>query len=285
MKKFILFITLTTLVINVFSQDINIKGGQILLDKVPIAKIDGKIGLLKDADLTILSLDDKPLITVKEKKYKYFIPGFENWLYVEVHFLKSDKYLIYPYDIHTRLGSEKKVVKFLFANETPLSINNNEIDVEKENGFINKYDSSAQFVKDTTDKNDYERKLIDQLKNSEIKRDKGKQIVLKYNSTGSIIYQSDVVIGKIEKIITTRQSPQKSMVEYFVYKKFETPLNVGNEALDFGLTIYFKVENSGTLAPMAIIQKKKYDNSGLIIKIDEDAQQKIADYLVGHGYL
>jgi hypothetical protein len=284
MKKFILFITLTTLVINVFSQDINIKGGQILLDKVPIAKIDGKIGLLKDADLTILSLDDKPLITVKEKKYKYFIPGFENWLYVEVHFLKSDKYLIYPYDIHTRLGSEKKVVKFLFANETPLSINNNEIDVEKENGFINKYDSSAQFVKDTTDKNDYERKLIDQLKNSVISRDQSSPVILKYTKTGSVIYQTDVIIGKIEKVYTTRPSPQSPLVEYFVYKKFASPLNVGNEVIEYGLAAYISVESNGCNGTK-VIQKKKYVDLGVIIKLDEDAQQKIANALVWKKYL
>ena len=285
MKKY--NVILTTLLLAIITslsaqaQDIRVKGGKVLIDKTPVALLEGKIGFFKDADLTICSLNGNPLVTFKAGRFKYFLPKFTDWLYYDISFVKTGRTARFKYT--ERLTAEKKVAEMLFtASDRPL-INNNEIDTVAEAAFFKKYDNSEQFRADTTEKSGYERRLIRVLLLANPPRDLKQPVVLKKNDDEIDVFQGGVHIACVEARFKGQPNTPEAKVDYYIYKALAEPFDNGTVKTTWGLAAYANCFNSSS--SIGIVQTRKYIALTDISVSTPNALKLIVELLVKNGYL
>jgi hypothetical protein len=67
----------------------------LVIDKNPIAKIDGKIGIIRLDSLMITTLDDKPLLLIKEHYKMFSLPAFRNFSWYSFNFYTLEKEILF----------------------------------------------------------------------------------------------------------------------------------------------------------------------------------------------
>lgn len=141
-----------------FGQEYDLKKDVILKDKVPYAKISGKMGLLKAANLMVSSLNGDSLMAIKAWVYPSKNPVFSFLDGYEIRFVASGKVVIKPSP--TGLTKEQ-LLNFIFSGRDYTSkkwdntfkhslIENNRIDPVAEAAFIEQFDNAKaiQWAKD-----------------------------------------------------------------------------------------------------------------------------------------
>ena len=91
MKKSLSIILLLATIISSNAQktDIKVKKGKILKKEIPIATIGGKGGMFKAYDLTVTSLNNKPLIRIQQDMYNLKSPLYLPYVYYHISFFNA----------------------------------------------------------------------------------------------------------------------------------------------------------------------------------------------------
>lgn len=286
MKKTTLIIIFMISTILLHAQKVKVDDGTVSIDKVPVAKLEGKASLLKGIDLTYKSLDGQPLLRLTMKSSNYFIPTQTNIYWYDIEFFKTAKRV----NILIKSGtyySEKKLSELLFVTNVPSLLKNNEIDTASLRIFTAKNDASEKIKNDTSVYAEYESMLINKLKNSKIDRDLKKLVTCLQTSSNTLawittttydIIQDKILIGSIEKVIENANTGLSG--KYKIFKKYNIPEIIGDKTFTNGIAAYIEL---GNYPKIITIQDKK--NTRMESGIGDNSQQQIAEFLVNKGYL
>jgi hypothetical protein len=270
------------------AQKIKVKDGVVLLDETPLVKIEGKVGMVKQADFTYTTLDGKPILKLKEGCFEYFIPVFETFYYYNIEFPLLNKKVTTL--INFRYISEKKITEWLFVKITPPLLKNNALDSAAVNAFISKSDNSQKIQQDTTFYNLYEAANCESLKNTKnISRNitkpvhfipvgGGKTVMRKTTYTFDID-QGETIIGRLEKIYES--DPGLGQVIHFCFYKKTIPFKVGDQTYNYALVGYTKANQVYTEI-LTFVDKKKHKSDATFRENSEDL---ILKFLTTNDYL
>lgn len=266
-----------------FAQKYNIKKGKITVDNSLIATYDGKGGILSLFNLTISSPGNKPLINIKEKYFDLRNPLRRNdTRWAEITFFdnpeKKARYL-FPYN---NRYLEKDLVGLLFKNDMTPLVQGEALNEQAVNDFIkaHKYD----FVTDSLYIRQFEKENKERILPA-LSRDKKVPFELKYDykdekesETSFIhnVFQDGVLLGKVEKIITSGQA------YYIFWKRVLTPYNFEGETMDAAMLAFMNAYDSGGIDNelVLMVDKSKYK-----IKVNDraNAEYQLVNWLITSG--
>ncbi|HEY4786940.1 MAG TPA: hypothetical protein VIH57_12870 [Bacteroidales bacterium] len=268
------------------AQKIKISDGNVLLDKVAIAKVEGKSGLFKKTDLLFSSLAGQPLLRVQEQRYDYFLETYDDLFWYEVENIKSGSKVAWAANANY---SQKQLAEWLFVKTDPKLLKNDEIDTLAWNEFRKKTDVSSKIHADTIAYQEFETALIDRLKNAKRSgRDLGKPINFTQTSSNTFatrtvssykIYQDGYFIALLEKSV--EKSSMGTEGYYRIYRPFDPVLTVGDKTYEKGLAGYMKI--SFTVPMLQITQLKKSIRADFAT--GDNSERAIVKYMVDNGYL
>ena len=270
------------------AQKVKVKDNTVFLDEAPIAKIEGKVGMVKQADFTYTTLDGKPILKLKEGCFEYFIPTFETFYYYNIEFPSINKK--FTTLINSRYISEKKITEWLFVKITPSLLKNNALDSLAVNAFASKSDNSQKIQQDTTFYNLYEAANCESLKNTKnVSRNTTKPVifipvgggrtVMRKKTYTFDIEQGGITIGRLEKIYES--DPGLGQVIHFCFYKRTVPFKVGDQTYNYALVGYTKANQVYTEI-LTFVDKKKHRSETTFRENSEDLILKflaINDYL------
>jgi len=244
MKAKCVLIVMMTFSLAVFSQKFDVKKDIILKDKVPYAKITGKVGMVKPADLLVSSMNDDSLFTIKAWNYPTDNPMFQNLAGFQVKFIASGKEMIKSCEHN--LTSKDFVVDFIMSDRdfnsgkrenefTKDLIVNNAIDPAVESEFIEKFNDepAVQLAKEHEAK---EIKILKEL--FPAKKDANQPLVLKgsertptTNGTTETfrIFQGDQLATLDKEVVTNSMG---TTYTYRFYRILDEPFTVGDKKID-----------------------------------------------------
>ena len=181
MKKILLLIFLSAMVLVGYSQKVKIKKGMVSVDKAPFAQLEiNKKNIFGIQDATIKSLDGKPILNVKNKYLETNFEGFYRWIALN---FESGEEVHIPYaELHP---TKKPIIKFLYNNEiiTDGAMNAEAVQRLKEKYAENLADTFAAKIEE-------EKGMIEKLKILP-ERDTRKKVIVSLNR----ISQAGVSIG------------------------------------------------------------------------------------------
>ena len=285
MKEVMWAVLLLAIAMNVGAQKIKIDNGTVMMDKVAVLKVEGKVGLFKAMNLTYKSMEDQPVLSIREKVFNYFLPTYEPLNFYDITFHQADQRMSFV--AKGRLISEKKVSQWLFVEMTPSLLKDNKIDSTTVNAFIKANDANEKINRDTLDYIAFEAALRDQLR-ANLPRDYSKSVNFLAGksegfyggaSTTFNIYQGDAVIGKVVREI--KHATPQNEVQFTIYKKLATPINERGQMVDYGVVAF--TEMSGGTKDITTIQDKKTHR--LDYFIGENSYQQLVQFLIKNSYL
>ncbi len=150
MSKFLSVLVMVLSTLYSYGQELDLKKDVILKDKVPYAKLSGKMGLLKPANVMVSSLNGDSLMAIKAWSYPSKNPVFDFLNGYEIRFVASGKVVIKPCGVG--LASKEQFLNFILNGRDYTSrkwddtfkqtlIINNGIDPAAEAAFIEKFDN------------------------------------------------------------------------------------------------------------------------------------------------
>lgn len=234
-----------------FAQNYDVKKGKVSIDKNVIATYDGKGGLLKLFDLTVSTPAQKPMFTIKEKYFDFKNPirkDGDRW--AEITFLDNpEKKMNFPLLGGERL-LERNLVGLFFKDSTPCLIQGEALNVQVVDEFIKKY--NFDYIADSLYVRQFEKDNNDRIMEA-LERDKKQPVTLKIasktadarpggqdNTTVYDIFQDNVLIGQVEKQLTTIMSTK---AYYIIRKRTLTPYTFEGKQTRFGLLAYLKTDS------------------------------------------
>jgi len=265
--------------ITVQAQKVKVKDGKVLIDKVPVALIEGEAGMFKGIDLTYKSLDGNLLFTLKLEAQEFFMPGSAKPSWYQINFFKPAKAVRYSLDENGVYYSEKKISELMFGTITPPLLKNNEIDPAALEEFVSKYDATEKIKKDSAKQVTFENEMMEKLKLSQIDRNTDAPVVCKRESSDGVttkyeISQEKKIIGWIEQKVTEAMGTKKT--EFWVYRKFATPQVIDGDSLPACFAAYYLQDSFPKIWTMQDKQATKVQLKSL---------QELAEYMVKKGFM
>jgi hypothetical protein len=286
--KYVITFTVLLFSTTSYCQKIQIKDGQILKDKIPVAKIEGETKLLQGANLMVKTLSDKPLFTVMTKTvnyHSYFQPSSE---FLEFHFLQPNV-KVNQLDLisHT---SEKKIIGYLFDEMGKDFLTPEGMDETLVKSFAEKKDESSKIKEDTLKISEMTSFYHNGIKQTNLTRNRQAPITFKdfprekLNWDGYIamkksfysdwsyqgIYQDNLLVGVLikEMVKDVPNAPSYSAAQYFILKKINAA-EVQGKLREFAplalltaqpqaVSDFFKVE--GDNQQWTLLEKADYKN-------------------------
>jgi hypothetical protein len=276
----ILFLVFPTL----NAQKIKIDDGTVLLDKVPIAKINGNNGWGKDANLIYSSLDGKEILKINEGDFECFLPSHEGFWFYNIEFPTLGKKMTMV--ITSRYRSEKAMTEWLFVKIKPSLFKNNLPDSTAINAFISTNDASQKVKNDTTSYKEYEALLQKSLAEKSLERNLKEPVVFKskgekrVNSENVLmydIYQGNTLIGTLDKVQISNYGTITS--KYNFYKKLTKPFTINGKTYETGIACFV------TQGEIYIVTVADKDYHKVPFPIGDSSEQQIAQFLISKGYL
>jgi hypothetical protein len=286
MKKLTWVTALIFVSVIINAQKIKVKDGVVLLDETPIVKIEGKVGMVKQAEFTYTSLDGKPVLKLKEGCFEYPMPILDPFYYYEIEFSSLNKKMTTL--INARYISEKKLTEWLFVKITPPLLKNNTLDSVAVSAFISKNDNSLKIQKDTTFYNLYEAANREALLSTKIARNTtkppyfvegGRKTIMRKTYNSYEIRQGGVTIGKLEKVYES--DPGLGQVIHFCFYKKVAPFKVGDETYEYAFAGYTKANQIFTEI-LTFVDKKRHK---VDTKFQENSEGQILKFLTDNDYL
>jgi ribosomal protein L17 len=271
-----------------YSQKIQIKDGQIMKDKVPVAKLEGETKLLSGTNLKIKTLTDEPMVTIRTRTVDYhshFQPATE---FLEFHFVPAN-IKVSRLDVisHT---SEKKIVGYLFDEIGKDFLTQKGVDTILIKSFARKNDEASKIKEDTLKRLELISFYQNAIKEPGPTRNREASITFHdfsrtllswdgYNAmtksyysdwTFQGIYQDKTLLGIVikEMVKDVPNAPACSAVQYFILKKI-TAAKIQGKSRDFAplalltaqpqsVSDFFKVE--GDNQQWTLLEKADYRN-------------------------
>ncbi|MBN1598858.1 MAG: hypothetical protein JW894_11245 [Bacteroidales bacterium] len=284
MKKTTLTLLLISIVLNLSSQEINVKKGTITDGNVQIAKIDGKVGMFRNDSVMITSLNNKPLLLIEQQGKMFSLPNFSSLSWFQFNFYTLDTVLyIMRTETHT---STKMLSKWLLERFAPGLIVNNEINTEVFNSIASEYNKQSDIENEIASFEIYDSLLVGRLKAPRVARDIKEPFTLKFTSEEDLSYFSDVmhyniwqdnkIIGQLDKIHDRSSS---GTYIFLVYKKLETPIETMTKTYEYGIAAEAKTGYSRITT---------FVDKGEIIldsPVSAESERIIINLLIKKGYL
>jgi len=273
-----------------FAQNYDVKKGKVSIDKNVIATYDGKGGLLRLFDLTVSTPAQKPMFSIKEKFFDYKNPIRKDGVrWAEVTFLDNpEKKTNFPLLGGERL-LERDLVGLFFKDSTPCLIQGEALNTQVVDEFIKK--NNFDFIADSNYIRQFEKENKERI-SEPLDRDKKQAISLKVasksearlgaqeNSTVYDIFQDNVLIGQVEKQLTTIMSTK---AYYVIRKRTLSPYTFDGKQYRFGLLAYLKTDGPTfdqelvLMTDKSILKFKTTNHTG--------AEYQIIDLLISAGLL
>ena len=260
---------------------VSVKKGVVYEGSTAIAKVEGKIGMMKYANLDFLTSEGKSIVTVKEEVFdKTPFPPFKDFSWYTIKFSDSQKQL--KIENATRCMNEKCIIELLAKKGILI----NGAVVANQDEAIAKFDYSATLQLDTAGKfTDEETQLAAQLlaikpigntNNIWIGSDPEK-----YPNLFQIEQDSKVIAWLVKEEITTWA---KEATIYKFYK--QNPNNNPKDPSGKIYAAYFRVTTTDQKA--FTYQDLKYHNRmsmRSIIGDKKNAEFELTKFLIDRGYL
>jgi len=233
-----------------FAQKYDVKKGKVAIDKNIIATYDGKGGLLRLFELTVSTPAQKPMFSIKEKWVDFKNPIRKDGIRLaELTFLDNpEKKMNFRLPDNERY-LERDLVRQFFKDSTPCLIQGEALNTQAVDEFIKK--NNFDFIADSLYVRQFEKENKDRIM-EQLDRDKKQPVSLKIasksearvapqdNSTLYDIFQDNVLIGQVEKQLTTIMSTK---AYYIIRKRTLTPYTFEGKQTKFGLLAYLKTDS------------------------------------------
>jgi len=273
-----------------FAQNYEVKKGKVSIEKNVIATYDGKGGLLRLFDLTVSTPAEKPMFSIKEKWFDPKNPLRKDGVrWAEVTFLDNpEKKMNFRLQDYAH-PLERDLVGQFFKDSTPSLIQGEALNTLVVDEFIKK--NNYDFIADSLYVRQFEKENKDRIMEP-LDRDKKQPITLKrasksevgpgaqQNSTVYDIFQDNVLIGQVEKQLTTIISTK---AYYVVRKRTLTPYTFEGAQTRFGLLAYLRTDSPSFDQEVVVMT----DKSTLKFKTKDHttAEYQIIDLLISAGLL
>jgi hypothetical protein len=224
------------------AQDIKVKKGKVWIGDSAVALFDGKGGIFRTYDVTIASLQEKPLIKVKEFNYQSSSPLGGYFPYLQVDFMTDPPRQLLLSGKSGR-PSDKKLAALFFGEDKNFmqgdSLLTSAIDaMQKNDGYDLAADTMVPFKR-------YEQ-LLAALKAPVLERDRNEELLLipvenpnrEANVQHFELIQQGILIGKLEQTYE-RNNMGGDVFRLLFYRKLETPFVLDGKEETFVLTAIF----------------------------------------------
>ncbi len=287
MKKAFYSILVAVIVISLASpgsraQEFSLKKDVILKDKVPYAKLSGESSLTKETDLTVSSLNDNPLFTIKAWKYPTRNPAFQHLSGVKIEFLASGNSVIrsnMPYN-------KNKLINEVFHFWSDLIVNN-AIDPKAEKDYVDKFDNGELYLASEYEKaeSEYLKKMLPMSKDPSAPVS---VTLIKETKTpeGSIIQETEIYQGS--DYLMSMKKLWTSKWKMTFYRKVDEAMEVNDKAYKeikiATLTVPNFVLTTGSGSSLLYTNMDTTEREIKIANLKE-AEIEVAKYLIENKYL
>ncbi len=298
-KTAVLILLFTFIAYFCYGQKIQIKKGLILIDKEPVAQLEGKATLLKGTHLIISSLEGVQLINLEETNFKTASQYQEEMYFYNLSFAGIDKQVCHILD--RQYTSEKNIVENLYKEIGSGFLTKEGLNQEIVNSWIENNDHTQQIHRDTTFIGELVLKGMEALKEPLMRdpdqlyktshyygellsygRELWRNVEPKEKKLVLGIYQDDNLLGVIVKIL---KSPYESAeiytsARYYVLRRVK-PFKVQGKEIRF-VDIASLTASETNQAKINIMDQEPFIES---INNFEKAERHLVNLLISKGYL
>lgn len=288
--KYCLLLLFSLLSLSSFGQKYKLKKNVLSKDKVEVAKMEGKVNILK-TDLTIKTMDDKPLVIVSDGHFSTKVPDVAPILWLRFYLPQLGKEIIlqqknsyFNTKQFLKYEFEKKGVHF-YAD----GLHEDELELLE--------DYSTQLQADTLEVLSFLQFFKENLPAQQVDRPASQPVTFgTFNNSSdvAIIQGKDgngkpIVIGKIRYThvpgMTSTDPPSKHAIR--IYKRFPDKVLFNGEETDYLLAGYIDLLES---IPELFLYQNGREESHIDYKIDTqkkglDSAKGAARYMVSKGLL